>query len=159
MASSPSSPSRSREARWWASSSCWQSTLAASAHQTDSSSFMSPLLISQSMSSIHQASWSIRCRSTRLSVRASWPRNTVEGLVEMWGERSSNRARRLNMQPTSRGRPALWGNSSTVTSFSSKNRRSHPLEAESRPSVTEPGQHQELIPQIDFKTCFDLHRV
>ncbi|KAI3351267.1 hypothetical protein L3Q82_005817 [Scortum barcoo] len=56
------------------------------------------------------------------------------------------------MQLTSRGRLALCGNSSTVTSFSSKNQRSHPLEAES----LELSQHRLLIPQTDFKTWFDL---
>lgn len=159
VASSPSRPSRSREARWWASSSCWQRTFVASLNQIEGSSFISA---SQQASStnppnidpIRSTHWS----STILSVRASWPRRTVEGLVEMWGERSTSRAHRLKIQPTSRGRLAPWGNSSTVTSFSNKKRRSHPLEAENTPSVTDPGQHRELISQMDFTTPCGLQR-
>ncbi|AWP12422.1 Hypothetical protein SMAX5B_019056 [Scophthalmus maximus] len=53
---------------------------------------------------------------------------------------------------------APWGNSSTVTSFSSRNRRSHLLEADGAPSVTEPGQQQEPISQTDFSSRCDLRR-
>lgn len=163
MASSPSRPNSSREASWCASSSRWQSTFADSLHQTNFPSFIKLTSAFQPASSIHlprvAPSQIAQCSSTRLSEWASWLRRTVEGLVEMWGERRSNRARRLNTQPRSRGRPTPWGNSSTVTSFSSKNLRSHPLEAGCTPFVTEPGRQRQLISQIDFKSWCDLQRV